>query len=228
MRKKLIFLIFSSCFFYFLSPIFLFAASEYDETLPGIARIHYGGGGDWYNDREIIPNLMQEFASQTGMHCNMEQAIVRIGSEIEHFPFVFMTGHGNIDFSASEARILHDYLLNGGFLYVDDDYGMDKFFRREIKKVFPQRQLQELPRDFPLFHLFHTFANGLPKIHEHDGKRPQAFGIFDDNGRLMVLYTYESNVSDGWADPQTHNDPPSVRQQALQMGINILLFAFTQ
>jgi hypothetical protein len=137
---------------------------------------------------------------------------------------IHMTGHGNVVFSAAEAENLRTYLLAGGFLHIDDNYGMDEFIRVELKKVFPNNPLVEIPFDHPIFHQKFNF-NGLPKIHEHDGKRPQAFGIFDD-GRLLCLYTYETDLSDGWEDPQVHNDSPEKRKEALQMGANILMYAF--
>ncbi len=140
------------------------------------------------------------------------------------YPFLYLTGHGNIKFTEREVENLRTWMLRGGFLYVDDDYGMDESFRREIKRIFPERELIELDPSFPLFNCFFDFSNGLPKIHLHDGKPPQAFGIFDDNGLLMCLYTYETNISDGWADPETHNDPPEVREKALKFGVNILYY----
>ena len=151
---------------------------------------------------------------------------VEVGSkDIFRYPFVHMTGHGNVVFSRSEIENLRNYLLAGGFLHIDDNYGMNEFIRVELKKVFPDKPLVELPSTHPIFNQKYTF-NGLPKIHEHDGKRPQAFGIFED-GRLICLYTYETDLSDGWEDPQVHNDPAEKRKIALQMGANILMYAFT-
>ena len=193
-----------------------------------IARIKYQGGGDWYNDPEILPNLCRELNRRTTVEANEEQAIVSVEDDaLFSYPILFITGHGNIRFTEKEVSRLRTYLTHGGFLYVDDDYGLDEAFRREMGKVFPKGELAELPRDHPLYSAHYVFPNGLPKIHEHDNKRPQGFGIFYEE-RLVVFYTYETNVSDGWADPETHEDPPATREQALRMGINIVVYALTQ
>lgn len=190
-----------------------------------VARLKYGGGGDWYNDRSIIPNLMHEVNRRTNIQALEEEAIVELTDpELFQYPFLFMTGHGNIKFSEEEVRRLRQYLFHGGFLYADDDYGMDEAFRREIKKVFPEKKLVELPFSHPIYHILYDFPTGLPKIHEHNGKPPQGFGIFHQ-GRLVVFYTYETNISDGWADPEVHQDPPEIREQAFRMGLNILIYA---
>ena len=192
-----------------------------------IARLKYSGGGDWYNDPSIIPNLCAEINSKTSMRARKDQAVVAISDdELFRYPFIFMTGHGNISFDMSEAKRLNDYLSSGGFLYADDDYGMDKHFRREIKKVFPDKELVEIPFDHEIFHIFYDFPNGLPKIHKHDGKAPKGYGLFH-GGRMVIFYTYETNISDGWADPEVHEDPPEKREAALQMGINIVVYAVT-
>jgi hypothetical protein len=190
-----------------------------------IARLKYRGGGDWYNDPSAEVNLLEFIKENTNIDVIPVYEFVDISSDnIFNYPFLFMTGHGNIIFNDEEARRLRKYLENGGFLYADDDYGMDKAFRREIKKVFPEKELVELPFSYGLFHCYYKFPNGTPKIHEHDNKPPQAFGIFH-NGRLVVLYTYESNPSDGWADPEVHNDPEEKRQEALRFGTNIVVWA---
>ena len=195
--------------------------------LPQLARLHYDGGGDWYNDPDTLPNLVRFVNPTLNSNFSTEQAVVRLTeANLFDHPFIFMTGHGNISFSERDVRNLRDYLLKGGFLYADDDYGMDEAFRREIRKVFPDREMIELPASHPLFHCYFSFPQGIPKIHEHDGKRPQAFGIFDDTGRLMVLYTYETNISDGWSD--AHDNPPEVSEEAFRMGTNILYFITTQ
>jgi hypothetical protein len=192
-----------------------------------IARLKYSGGGDWYNDPSAEVNLLAFIKEQTGMDVIPRYEFVDIGSEkIFSYPFVFMTGHGNVSFSETEARRLRSYLENGGFLYVDDDYGLDKAFRREMKKVFPSEDLVELPFSHGIYHIQYDFRNGPPKTHEHDGKAPQGFGLFR-NGRLVVYYTYESNPSDGWTDPEVHNDPEPKRQEALRFGTNIVLWALT-
>lgn len=193
-----------------------------------IARLKYDGGSDWYNGQTEEPNLLNFIKEKTNLKVDAEYTYVDIATnEIFSYPFLFMTGHGNIVFSDDEAHRLRKYLEAGGFLYADDDYGMDKSFRREIKKVFPNKDLVELPFSYGLFHIFYDFPNGTPKIHKHNGKPPQAFGIFI-NKRLAVLYTYESNPSDGWDDPEVHGDPPQKREEALKFGTNIVLWALSQ
>lgn len=190
-----------------------------------VARIKYQGGGDWYNDPEILPNLCRELNRRTTVEANEEQAIVSIeDDELFSYPILFMTGHGNIRFTEKEVERLRTYLVHGGFLYADDDYGMDEAFRREMERIFPHNDFVELPADHPIYHAHYDLPNGLPKIHEHDGKRPQGFGIFYEN-RLVVFYTYEANISDGWTNSETHGDPPEKREQALRMGINIIVHA---
>ncbi len=192
-----------------------------------IARVKYNGGGDWYNDPDVIPNLLRFMAEHTNVLVANDQRIVELTDEnLFSYPVLYLTGHGNIVFSDEEVRRLRAYLIGGGFLYADDDYGMDKAFRREIKKVFPDRDLVELPLSHPIYRAHFSFPDGLPKIHEHNGKPPQGFGIFHE-GRLVVYYTYETNISDGWADPDVHHDPPEVRRKALEMGTNIMVYALT-
>jgi len=192
-----------------------------------IARVKYGGGGDWYNDPSIIPNLSREINKRTSLKAQEEQAVVSLADEeLFNYPFIFLTGHGNIKFTDREIRNLRTYLTSGGFLYADDDYGMDESFRREIKRVFPDKELVELPFDHEIYHIFYDFSNGLPKIHKHDGKPPQGFGMFHE-GRLILFYTYETNISDGWADPEVHNDPQEKREEAFKLGINIVMYALT-
>ncbi|WP_206611032.1 DUF4159 domain-containing protein [Mariniphaga sediminis] len=193
-----------------------------------IALLKYGGGGDWYADPTALPNLIAYCNQELHTNIHPEPSTVEIGStEIFHFPFVHLTGHGNIVLSENEALNLKTYLEAGGFLHVDDNYGLDEFFRREIKKVFPNRELVELPPSHPLFHKKYNFSEGLPKIHEHANKQPQAFGIFIEE-RMVCLYTYESDLGDGWEDPAVHNDPPEVRERALKMGANIISYVFSQ
>ena len=193
-----------------------------------IARLKYAGGGDWYNGPTEEPNLLNFIHDHTGMNVDAKYQFVDVASEnFFSSPFLFMTGHGNVAFTNADVERLRTYLENGGFLYADDDYGMDKAFRREMKKVFPGQELVELPFNHPMYHCQFDFPNGVPKTHEHDGKPPQGFGIFY-KGRLVVYYTYESNPSDGWADPEAHNDPESVRQVALQFGTNIIVWALSR
>ncbi len=191
-----------------------------------IALLKYNGGGDWYSNPTSLPNLIK-YANQTiNTYIKSKPATVEPGSsEIFSYPFVHMTGHGNVVFSEAEIINLRNYLLSGGFLHADDNYGMDKYIRREIKRIFPNNDLVEVPANHPIFQKPNLFANGLPKIHEHDGKRPQAFGIFVDS-RLVLLYTFECDLGDGWEDPEVHNDPPAVREKALKMGANILNYIF--
>lgn len=194
-----------------------------------IARVKYGGGGDWYNDPSSELNMLRFLKQHTRIDIEVKtEEFVEVGSEkLFAYPFLFMTGHGSINLSDREAANLRNYLENGGFLYVDDDYGFDKAFRRELRKVFPDKQLIELPFDHPIYRAHFTFSNGLPKIHEHDKKPPQGFGVFHE-GRLVLFYTFESNLADGWADPDVHNNPEDVREKALQMGLNIIVYALTQ
>jgi hypothetical protein len=193
-----------------------------------IARLKYGGGGDWYNGPTEEPNLLRYVKQQTLIDVEPTYEFVEIMSDkLFSYPFLFMTGHGNVVFGDVEARRLREYLESGGFLFADDDYGMDQAFRREMKKVFPDQQLVELPFSYGLFHAHFSFPNGTPKIHEHDGKPPQAFGLFHQ-GRLVVLYTHEANPSDGWDDPDVHNTPPEKREEALRFGTNIVVWALTQ
>jgi hypothetical protein len=190
-----------------------------------LAVLKYNGGGDYYANPTALPNLVKFCNQQLGTSISKEVPYVEVGSqEIFQYPLIHMTGHGNVVFSGAEAENLRTYCLSGGFLHIDDNYGMDEFIRVELKKVFPSNALVELPFDHPIFHQKYNF-NGLPKIHEHDGKRPQAFGIIV-NGRLVCMYTFETDLSDGWEDPQVHNDPPEKRTQALQMGANMLMYAF--
>ncbi len=192
-----------------------------------ITRLKYNGGSDWYNGQSEEVNLLKFVAQNTNIKTDPEYQFVDLSSgNIFAYPFLFMTGHGNIVFSDSDAKKLRAYLENGGFLYVDDDYGLDKAFRREIKKIFPDKDLQELPFSYGLFHCFYDFPKGVPKTHEHNGKPPQGFGIFIGS-RLCLLYTYESNPSAGWDDPEVHNDPPEKREEALKFGTNIVVWALT-
>ena len=190
-----------------------------------LAVLKYAGGGDYYANPTALKNLITFCNQSLGSNISSDVPYVDVGSQdLFIYPMVHMTGHGNVVFSSAEAENLRTYLLAGGFLHIDDNYGMDEFIRVELKKVFPNNPLVEIPFDHPIFHQKFNF-NGLPKIHEHDGKRPQAFGIFEE-GRLLCLYTYETDLSDGWEDPQVHNDSPEKRKEALQMGANILMYAF--
>ena len=191
-----------------------------------IALLKYQGGGDWYANPTALPNLIKFCNQNINTAIKNKVETVAPGSiAIFQYPFVHMTGHGNVFFSNEEAANLRTYLLGGGFLHIDDNYGMNNFIRAELKKVFPNKELQELSASHPIFNSAYNFPNGLPKIHEHDGLAPQALGLFD-NDRLILLFTFESDLGDGWEDPAVHNDPPEVRLKALQMGANIIKYVF--
>jgi hypothetical protein len=193
-----------------------------------IARLQYGGGGDWYVGPSTLPNLLGEIRRRTALPVAERPVTVRLTDpQLWRFPFLFMAGHGNIHFTDEEVRILREYLLSGGFLYADDCYGMDESFRREIRRVFPDKELSELRPGHPIYHAYYDLPEGLPKIHEHDGKPPQGFGIVHE-GRLLVFYAYESDIHDGWEDVEVHNDPPQLREAAFRMGVNIFLYALAQ
>lgn len=193
-----------------------------------IALLKYNGGGDWYANPTSLPNLIQFCNKNLGTGISDKYATVEAGSpDIVNYPFVHMTGHGNVVFSAREAKNLRDYLLAGGFLHIDDNYGMDKFIRPQMKKVFPELEFVELPFTHPIYHQTYAFPNGLPKVHEHDNKAPQGFGIIHE-GRLVCFYTFECDLGDGWEDAAVHKDSEATRQRALQMGANIIQFVFTE
>ena len=193
-----------------------------------IARIHYGGGGDWYSDPSSIPNLLNYLNKNTAISTNLEEIRIKLTDEdANQHPYLYLTGHGNIKFSDDEVIALRSILMNNGFLHEDDNYGMDASFRREIKRVFPNKDLVQLPYAHRLFHSYYSFPYGLPKIHEHDGKAPQALALFEGE-RIILLYTYESDLGDGWENESVHQDPWPVREAALKMGVNIIYFALTQ
>ena len=197
------------------------------KSLLTIARVKYQGGGDWYNDPTAIPNLLQFIKRETTIQTAPDEKKVEImDQELFSCPILFMTGHGKINFSEEEAKRLRNYLIHGGFLLADDDYGMDIFFKAAMKKVFPDKDLVELPFNHPIYQSLFSFDNGLPKIHEHDGGPPQGYAIFHE-GRMVVFYAYNTNISDGWADPEVHKDPQHVRQMALKMGTNIIVYILT-
>ncbi|AVR46406.1 hypothetical protein C7S20_14660 [Christiangramia fulva] len=198
--------------------------------LPGkaqeIALLKYNGGGDWYANPTSLPNLIKFCNSHINTQIDPKPETVEPGSsDIFQYPLVHMTGHGNVIFDDNEVENLRTYLLSGGFLHIDDNYGMNKYIRKEIKKLFPDKELVELPANHPIFSSEFPFPNGLPKIHEHDGLPPQAFGIFE-NDRLVLLFTYESDLGDGWESEEVHHDPEDVRLKALKMGANIVKYVF--
>lgn len=211
--------------------VFLFLGSllfAQNETTVKIALLKYNGGGDWYANPTSLPNLIEFANNNLESNINPVPATVEAGSfDIFNYPLVHMTGHGNVIFSDNEVEILQTYLMSGGFLHIDDNYGMDQYIRRELKKIFPDQELVELPFSHPVYHQKYNFDNGLPKIHEHDGKAPQGFGLFYDE-RLVVFYTYECDLGDGWESYAVHKDPEAVRQKALQMGANIISYVFNR
>ncbi len=192
-----------------------------------LARVKYSGGGDWYNDQSAETNLMKYMAANTNLNVDPNYQYVDLASDnLFLYPLIWITGHGNLSFTEQEASRLRAYLENGGFLYVDDDYGLDEYIRREMKKVFPNQEFQEIPFSHGIYSSHFKFPAGLPKIHEHDEKPPRGFGLFSD-GRLCVYYTYECNLGDGWTDPEVHKDPPEKREASLKMGANIIVWALT-
>ena len=194
----------------------------------GIARLQYDGGGDWYANPSSLPNLLAAIRERAGVPVAGREVNVKpLDPALPDHPYLYMTGHGIVSFTPAERAALRDYLLGGGFLHADDNYGLDESFRREIAEIFPDAELTEIPPDHPVFHTFYDLPEGLPKIHEHDGKPPQAFGIFH-GGRLVVFYSYESDLGDGWEDEEVHDDPPETREQALRMGVNLFLFVLGQ
>lgn len=192
-----------------------------------IARIKYGGGGDWYADPSSLPNWLTEFERRTGVRTHKEEKVVALTDEnLRAFPFLYMTGHGTIRLTSEEISALRRHLEAGGFLYADDNYGMDESFRAMVRQLFPEHRLEEIPNSHPIYHSFYDLP-GLPKIHKHDDKPPQGFGVTID-GRMVLFYTYESDIGDGLEDASVHNNPPEKRELAMKMAVNILMYAITQ
>ena len=213
-RLSLIILIFSS---------YSFATSSYK-----LAVLKYQGGGDWYSNPTALKNLIVFCNKTLGTTIDKDYEAVEVGSpDLFNYPFVHMTGHGNVVFSTQEAANLRKYLLSGGFLHIDDNYGMDPYIRPEMKKVFPELDFVELPFSHPVYHQNYNFPNGLPKIHEHDNKPAQGFGLIYE-GRLVCFYSYECDLGDGWEDPEVHNDSETIRKKALKMGSNLIQYAFME
>lgn len=203
------------------------SASKSNNSAIKFALAKYNGGGDWYANPTSLPNLIKFCNTNLAMNVNPEPATVELGSaEIFNYPFIHLTGHGNIVLNDQEAENVRNYLLGGGFLHADDNYGLDPFIRPALKKVFPELELIELPFSHAIFHQKYEFSSGLPKTHEHDGKAPQAFALVYQ-GRVVCLYTYESDLGDGWENPEVHNDPTAVHEKALQMGANIIQYIFS-
>ena len=192
-----------------------------------ITRLKYPGGGDWYANPSSLPNFITFIAENTNIPIDPNEYRTELtDGDLYNHPFLYMNGHGNVRFTDEEVRLLRDYLISGGFLHADDNYGMDESFRREMKRVFPKKELVELPWDHPIFHIYFDFPKGCPKIHEHDGKPAQLLGLFD-KGRLIVVYSYQSDLGDGWEDLEVHNDGPAKHEAALKMGTNIVVYAMT-
>ncbi len=214
---------------FIVCALFTSSVNTYGQASFKIAKIKYSGGGDWYANRTALPNLINFFNKNLKSNINHQEATVDVGSpELFNYPFVYLTGHGNVQFSEAEAQNLRRYLIAGGFLHIDDNYGLDKFIRPQMKKVFPELEFQELPVSHPIYHQKFKFANGLPKIHEHDNKRPQGLGLIYE-GKLVCFYSYESDLGNGWEDLGTYKeDTPQTREKALQMGANLLQFALMQ
>jgi len=212
---------------FFLIFVSFYTRAQTTPTLK-IALLKYRGGGDWYADPTALPNLIAFCNKHLGTHIHPEHDIVEVGnSDVFLYPFIHMTGHGNVVFSEQEAQNLRRYLIGGGFLHIDDNYGMDKYIRPQLQKVFPELELVELPYNYPLYNQKYKFPQGLPKIHEHDGKPAQGFGYFWE-GRLILYYTYETDLSDGWEDAVVHGNSEEIRTKALQMGANIIQYVFTR
>lgn len=210
------------------APLSAHGPSSLPKPTLKMALLKYSGGGDWYGNPTSLPNLARFCNEQLGTNFETARAEVEVGSpELFNYAFVHMTGHGNVVFNDADAQNLRQYLLAGGFLHIDDNYGLDKFARLAMKKVFPELDFIELPWDHPVYHQKFNFERGLPKIHEHDGKPAQGFGLIFE-GRLVCFYSYESDLGNGWEDPEVHNDPIEKHTNALRMGANIVRFAFAQ
>lgn len=207
--------------------LILFSTVAVGQAPLKIAKLKYNGGGDWYANKTALPNLIDFCNRNLKTNIHPEEDIVDVGSsDIFLYPYVYMTGHGNVIFSLQEAENLRDYLVSGGFLHIDDNFGMDQFVRMEMKKVFPELEFVELPYQHPIYEQKYTFKKGLPKIHEHDGKPAQGLGLLFE-GRVVCFYSYESDLGNGWEDQSVYNDPEFLRQEALKMGANIISYAFT-
>ncbi|MDH5367756.1 MAG: DUF4159 domain-containing protein [Cyclobacteriaceae bacterium] len=211
---------------------FIFIGSLFINKLPAqslkLAKLKYNGGGDWYANKTALPNLIDFCKRNLKINLATDEDVVDVSSpELFLYPYIYMTGHGNIVFSTTDAENLRKYLIAGGFLHIDDNYGLDPFIRLEMKKVFPELEFVEIPFEHPIYHQKYDFNNGLPKIHEHDGKPAQGFGLFYE-GKLVCFYSYESDLGNGWEDQRIYNDPESLRIEALKMGANIVSYCFSE
>ena len=211
---------------FLITLTFVMAFGQVQAQQIKIAKLKYNGGGDWYANKTALPNLIAYCNNQLGTDIAGEEDVVEVGGpELFLYPYVYMTGHGNVVFSDQEAENLRNYLLGGGFLHIDDNYGMDQFIRLEMKKVFPGKEFVEVPFDHPIYHQKFKFAKGLPKIHEHDGKPAQGFAILHE-GRIVCFYSYETDLGNGWEDQRIYNDPQALRELSLKMGANIIQYSF--
>lgn len=204
------------------------ARAQTEAAIP-VARVQYQGGGDWYSDEQSLVELFSFARQHTLLDLPQKEDVVELTSDrVFTYPYLYLTGHGNVTFSPSETDRLRRYLLQGGFLHIDDNYGLEEYVRRELENVFPERELVEVPYDHPIYHVQFDFPEGLPAIHEHDPEEaPRGYGIFDDSGRMMVFFSVESDLGDGWEPASVHDNPPEKRRQALRMGVNILTYAMT-
>ena len=210
----------------FMTIVFFYSCYAISQPVK-VAKLKYNGGGDWYANKTALPNLIEFCNDQINTNLALSEDVVDVGSpDLFLYPYVYMTGHGNVVFSNSQADNLRKYLTSGGFLHVDDNYGLDNFIRIEMKKVFPELEFVEIPFDHPIYHQKFDFDEGLPKVHQHDGKSPKGFGIIYE-GRLVCFYSYESDLGNGWEDQSVYNDPQSIRIEALKMGANIISYVFT-
>jgi Domain of unknown function (DUF4159) len=201
------------------------AAAPPRQPVMTIGRLHYDGGGDWYANPSSLPNLLTAIRTRTGLRVESKEKVVTLAEDdLWSVPYIYMTGHGNVRWSDSDLATLRRYLQQGGFLHADDNYGMDPSIRRELARLFPDRPMVEVPLDHPVYHVVYDFPKGIPKIHHHDGKPAQGFGLFLD-GRLAVYYSYQTDLGDGWEDPEVHHDPPEKREAALRMGVNLFAYA---
>ena len=210
----------------FFVSVFTICLLSFNLNAQDVAILKYNGGGDWYSNPTALPNLINYCNTNINTKINSKPETVEAGSiDIFQYPFVHMTGHGNVFFDDDDAENLRNYLISGGFIHIDDNYGMRPYIEKELKKVLPNKELVELPVNHPIFSIAYKFPDGLPKIHEHDGLPPKALGLFHED-RLVLLFTFESDLGDGWEDPEVHNDPEAVREKALKMGANIIKYAF--
>lgn len=217
------------CGFFLMAALLTGAAGPGAAQSPGpalaIGRLHYDGGGDWYASPSALPILLRAVRERTTLQTADREVVVRLGdAALWDIPYLYMTGHGNVRFSEADLAALRRYLQQGGFLHADDNYGMDESFRRELERLFPDRVLVDVPLDHPIYNLIYALPQGVPKVHEHDGKPAQGLGLFLD-GRLVLYYSYESDLTNGWEDAEVHGNPPEIREAALRMGVNLFVWA---